>query len=55
MRRALQVVAFLGTLAVGIIALALIVSQTSWFRDWARRYMVRQANQYLNGQLSIGG
>jgi autotransporter translocation and assembly factor TamB len=54
MRRALQIVAFVGTLAVGIIALALIVSQTAWFRDWARRYMVRQANQYLNGQLSIG-
>ncbi len=53
-RRAVQVVAFVGTLAVGIIALALIVSQTAWFRDWARGYMVRQANQYLNGQLSIG-
>jgi TamB, inner membrane protein subunit of TAM complex len=54
MRRALRVVAFVGTLAVGIIALALIVSQTGWFRDRARRYIVRQANQYLNGQLSIG-
>jgi autotransporter translocation and assembly factor TamB len=54
MRRALQIVAFIGTLVVGIIALALIVSQTAWFRDWTRRYMVRQANQYLNGQLSIG-
>ncbi|MGH9329529.1 MAG: hypothetical protein ACRD09_03715, partial [Vicinamibacterales bacterium] len=53
-RRALQIVALVGTLAVGVIALVLIVSQTGWFRDWARRYMVRQANQYLNGELSIG-
>ena len=54
MRRVLRIVAFAGTLAVALIALVLIVSQTAWFRDWARRYMVRQANQYLNGQLSIG-
>ena len=32
-RRALQVVALVGTLMVGIVAVALIVSQTPWFRD----------------------
>jgi TamB, inner membrane protein subunit of TAM complex len=53
-RRAVRIAALVGTLFVGIIALALIVSQTGWFRDWVRRYMVRQANQYLNGELSIG-
>lgn len=53
-RRTLQVVALVGTLIVGIIALALIVSQTPWFRDWLRRYAVRQAGQYVNGTLTIG-
>jgi uncharacterized protein involved in outer membrane biogenesis len=55
LRRLLQVVALVGTLVVGIVALALIVSQTPWFRDWLRRYIVREARQYLNGELSIGG
>ena len=54
LRRSLQVVALVGTLFVGIIALALIVSQTPWFRDWVRRYVVRESKQYLNGELSIG-
>ena len=53
-RRALQVVTFAGTLTIGVVALALIVSQTPWFRDWLRRYIVRESKQYLNGQLSIG-
>jgi autotransporter translocation and assembly factor TamB len=53
-RRTLQVVALVGTLLVGIIALALIVSQTAWFRDWLRKYAVRQASQYVNGTISIG-
>src|SRR5262245_9278398 len=42
------------TLIVGASAAAIIVSQTSWFRHWLRGYIVRQADQYLNGQLSIG-
>ena len=54
-RRLLQIVAFVGTLLVGILAVALIVSQTPWFRDWLRRYVVRESEQYVNGQLSIGG
>ena len=54
-RRGLQVLAFVGTLLVGTVALALIVSQTAWFRDWLRRFVVRESKQYLNGELSIGG
>src|SRR6185295_13485529 len=54
-RRSLQVVALVGTLMVGIVALTLIVSQTPWFRDWLRRFVVRESKQYLNGELSIGG
>ena len=53
-RRVLQVVAFVGTLMIGVLAVALIVSQTPWFRDWLRRYIVRESKQYLNGQLTIG-
>ena len=55
LRRALQVVALVGTLMVAILAIALIVSQTPWFRDWLRRYVVRESKQYLNGELTIGG
>jgi autotransporter translocation and assembly factor TamB len=40
---------------IGVLAIALIVSQTPWFRDWLRRYIVRESKQYLNGQLTIGG
>src|SRR5690349_6920649 len=53
-RKTLRVFALVGTLLVGIVALALIVSQTPWFRDWIRRYIVRESKQYLNGELSIG-
>jgi autotransporter translocation and assembly factor TamB len=55
LRRFLQVVALVGTLIVGVLAVALIVSQTPWFRDWLRRYIVRESKQYLNGELMIGG
>src|SRR5438309_3594600 len=41
------------TLLVGATAAAVIVSQTAWFKNWLRGYIVRQANQYLNGTLSI--
>src|SRR6476661_9511613 len=54
-RRVLQVVTFVGTLMIGVLAVALIVSQTPWFRDWLRRYIVRESTQYLNGELTIGG
>ena len=54
LRRTLQIIAFVGTLIVGMIALALIVSQTPWFRDWLRRFVVSESKQYLNGNLSIG-
>src|SRR5215210_7206034 len=55
LRRLLQVITVVGTLIIGIMAVALIVSQTPWFKDWLRRYIVRESKQYLNGELSIGG
>ena len=54
LRRTLQVIALIGTILVGIVALALIASQTPWFRDWLRRFVVRQAGQYVNGTVQIG-
>src|SRR4051812_15024305 len=54
MRRTLQIVALVGTLLIGIVALALIVSQTPWFREWLRKFVVRQAGNYVNGTVNIG-
>src|SRR5258708_21120269 len=53
-RRTLQVVALVGLLLVGVCALALIGAETAWFRQWLRGYVERQAQQYVNGTVSIG-
>lgn len=53
-RRALQVLLLVATLVVVAAAAAVLVSQTPWFRSWLRGFVVQQANQYLNGTLSIG-
>ena len=52
-RRLLRALLIVLTLVIGAAAAATIVSQTAWFRDWLRGYIVREARQYLNGQLSI--
>ena len=52
-RRVAQVLLIVMTLIVGATAAALIVSQTAWFKNWLRGYIVSEANQYLNGQLTI--
>ncbi|MGH9236735.1 MAG: hypothetical protein ACRD3G_01740, partial [Vicinamibacterales bacterium] len=53
-RRSLQVIAFVATLVVGATSMAVIVTQTTWFKEWLRGFIVRQAADYVNGQLSIG-
>src|SRR5688572_32748536 len=53
-RRSLQVVAVLCTLVVGAASMAVIVTQTTWFKEWLRGFIVRQADDYVNGRLSIG-
>jgi len=53
-RRLLHVAAWIGTLAVALLAIGLIVSQTPWFRDWVRRVIIRESRQYLNGELTVG-
>src|SRR5579864_2737942 len=52
-RRWLHAVLLALTLIVGAAAAAIIVSQTAWFKGWLRGYIVRQANQLLNGTVSI--
>jgi autotransporter translocation and assembly factor TamB len=52
-RRLARVLIVVLTLIVGAAAAAIVVSQTAWFKNWLRGYVVRQANQYLNGSLSI--
>ena len=34
--------------------MAVIVTQTAWFKEWLRGFIVRQAEDYVNGRLSIG-
>lgn len=53
-RRSLQIVAFVCTLIVGVASMIVIVTQTTWFKEWLRGFIVRQAEDYVNGRLSIG-
>src|SRR4051812_15676913 len=52
-KRLTHVLVIVLTLVIGAAAAAIIVSQTAWFRNWLRGYIVREANLYLNGTLSI--
>src|SRR3954468_23393897 len=52
-KRATHVLLVVLMLIVGATAAAVIVSQTAWFKNWLRGYIVREANTYLNGTLSI--
>jgi len=53
-RRFFQVVAFLATLIVGATAMAVIITQTTWFKEWLRGFIIKQADDYVNGRLTIG-
>src|SRR5258705_10789274 len=53
-RRSLQIFALLCTLIIGGTSMAVIVSQTTWFKEWLRGFIVRQADDYVNGRLTIG-
>lgn len=52
-RRLLHALLLVLMLVVGATAAAVIVTQTLWFKNWLRGYVVREAGQYLNGTLSI--
>ena len=53
-RSLLRILAFVTLLLVGLLVLALAATQTAWFKDWLRRYVSREAEQYLNARLVIG-
>ncbi len=53
MKRFVHALIIVLTLIVGAAAAAIVVIQTAWFKNWLRGYIVREANRYLNGQLSI--
>ncbi len=53
LRRITHALVIVLTLIIGAAAAAIIVSQTAWFKNWLRGFIVREANQYLNGTLSI--
>ena len=52
-RRLVHVLVIVLTLVVGAAAAAIIVSQTAWFKNWLRGYIVAESARYLNGRLSI--
>src|SRR5262249_61184768 len=52
-RRVVHTLVVILTLIVGATAAAVIVSQTAWFKNWLRAYIVRSASPYLNGTLTI--
>ena len=54
-RRLAHVLIVAAALVICAASTAMIVSQTAWFKNWLRGYIVREANQYLNGTLSIDG
>jgi len=53
-RRSLQVVTLLVTLVVGAAAMAALVAQTTWFKEWLRNLIVRHAADYVDGRIEIG-
>src|SRR6266516_1380185 len=52
-RRLVHALVIVVMLVIGAAAAAIIVSQTAWFKNWLRGYIVAQANQYLNGTLTV--
>ena len=52
-RRVARILALTLVVIVGVSAVAVGMTQTGWFKNWLRGYIVREAGQYLNGQLSI--
>src|SRR5947199_8976130 len=53
-RRLLHALIVVMTLVIGATGAVIIVTQTAWFKNWLRVYIEREANQYLNGNMTIG-
>ncbi len=54
LRRLLRYLMMTVAVLMVVILLGIGYTQTGWFKDWLRRYIVREAAQYLNGELRIG-
>jgi len=54
LRRILHVLAVTAILLVALAGVAIVAVETRSFKDWLRGYLVREAAQYVNGQLAIG-
>ncbi|MEO5823448.1 MAG: translocation/assembly module TamB domain-containing protein, partial [Vicinamibacteraceae bacterium] len=52
-RRWLRIGSLVLALFVGLLVVAIVSTQTAWFKDWLRRYVMREADGYLNGTLAI--
>ena len=52
-RRLFHALVIVLTLVVGATAAAIVVSQTAWFKNWLRGYIIKESARYLNGRLSI--
>lgn len=53
-RRLVRWVAWCTAALVGLVIVALVATQTPWFRDWLRRTAIRHAERLVDGQLVIG-
>ena len=53
MKRVVHALIIVLTLIVGATAAVIVVTQTAWFKNWLRGYVVQEANRFLNGQVSI--
>lgn len=54
MKTILKILTYIIALVFGLILLAVILIQTSWFKDMAKKQIETIANQQLNGTLEIG-
>jgi uncharacterized protein involved in outer membrane biogenesis len=52
-RRLVHVLVIVLMLVVGATAAAIVVSQTAWFKNWLRGYIIQESARYLNGRLTI--
>jgi len=57
MRRLLRILHVVATILAVVVSVAIVTGlavESSWFKQWLRGYIVRAANERLNGTLSIG-
>ena len=48
-----RIAAFIVLAAFGALVVAITATQTSWFKDWLRVYVTREAERYLDGTLQV--